>query len=169
MKPKPDTIPAAKPDEIPALVDELKDVCAQIVALTKRKKEIEIALAKAAETMPHERLADESREGRRVMLPGRSWRIPVVFTSDSLIKSFPDGSAKHNELKAIAGEKLGIFFKPPCKWESRIEDGQKFRNTAAEQLGEHAAAFIVACRAVDKSGIAKSSTVVAVDDAEAVS
>lgn len=161
-----DTAPSA---DIESLVDELKDVCAQIVALTKRKKEIEAALKKAAETMPHERLADDSREGRRVMLPGRSWRIPVIFTSDALIKSFQEGSAKHKELALIAGDKLNLFFKPPCKWETRFEDGQKFRAAASEQLGDLAPAFIVACRATDSAGIPKSSTVVAVDDAEAVS
>lgn len=165
----PDKIPPAAPGEIPALVDRLKEINAQIVALSAEKKEIEIKLSKAAQVMPHETLKDESREGRRVMLSGRKWRVPVVFTSDELIKSFQDGSAKHQELKAIAGDKLGTFFKPPTKWETRFEDGQRFRREAAEHLDEQTAArFIVACRATDSFGIPKSKTVVALDEAEEV-
>lgn len=161
-------ITAATEAEIPDLVDRLKEINGQIEELTREKKEIEIRLSKAAQAMPHEPLKDESREGRRVMMPGRKWRIPVVFTSDSLIKSFQDKSAKHKELEAIAGEHLGDFFKSPSKWETRFEDGQRFRKEASERLGDKAPAFIVACRAVDKEGIAKSSTVIGINEAEEV-
>jgi seryl-tRNA synthetase len=164
----PSSLTAATEDEIPDLVDRLKEINGQIEDLTREKKEIEIRLSKAAQAMPHEPLKDTKREGRRVSLSGRKWRIPVVFTSDSLIKSFQDKSAKHRELEAIAGEHLGHFFKSPAKWETRFEDGQRFRKEASEMLGEKAAAFIVACRALDKDGIAKSSTVVGIDEAEEV-
>ena len=161
-------ITAATEAEIPDLVDRLKEINGQIEDLVREKKEIEIRLSKAAQAMPHEPLKDTQREGRRVSLSGRKWRIPVVFTSDSLIKSFQHNSAKHNELAAIAGEHLGHFFKAPSKWETRFEDGQRFRKEASERLGDKAPAFIVACRAVDKEGIAKSSTVIGINEAEEV-
>lgn len=165
-----DDIAPATAAEIPVLVDRLKEINGQIEELTAEKKRIEIALSKAAQTMPHETLKDESREGRRVMMPGRKWRVPVVFTSDSIIGSFQDGSAKHTELLGLAGKQLETFFKPPCKWENRFKNGQEFRKAAAEHLApDIAPKFIVACRQTDKDGIAKSSTVVAIDEAEAVS
>lgn len=165
--------------EIPALVDRAKELKSEIARLSAELKTVEARLEAAAVCMPHEPLKDEQREGRRVMLTGNHWRIPVIFTSDSLIKSFQSGSQKHKELLRVlteaslsepeAKELLKQFFTEPNKWETKFKDGQDFRAAANQWLpAEGAAKFIVACRQVDKNGIAKSTTVIGHDQAEPI-
>jgi hypothetical protein len=173
----PKTISAPKPEEVPALVDRAKELRAQIADLSHELKVIEVKLAKHAQSLPHERLQDDSREGRRVALAGNVWRVPVIFTSDELIKSFQADSPKHKELLRILGDEdiaaaktlLERFFSPPSKWETKFDDGQKFRAAAAEWLSpEVAPKFIAACRQTDKNGLPKSKTVINLDDAERI-
>jgi hypothetical protein len=172
----PKTIEAPKPEEVPALVDRAKEIKAQIAGLAQELKIIEVKLAKHAQTLPQERLQDDSREGRRVALAGNVWRVPVIFTSDELIKSFQADSPKHKELLRILGDEdtaapilLERFFSPPSKWETKFDDGQKFRAAAAEWLSKGVAPkFIAACRQTDKAGLPKSKTVINLDDAERI-
>jgi hypothetical protein len=120
--------------------------------------------------IPDPKLKDETREGRRVQLTGTRHRATVIFSSDLLIKSFRDGSAKHKQLLAILTVAepttdpttlLKHFYTPPHSWETPHKDGQAFRKVAAEYLKEpHAAAFVAACRAVDKHHIPKSRTTI---------
>lgn len=174
------TVPTA--EEVGPLTDRLVEIEREIKKLTAEKKGIEARLEAYAlkQTEEHKPLKDESREGRKVTLSGARFRLPVVFSSDLLIGSFQEGSPKHKELlgiiaadvaldaKAAPGQELEQFspdsilrkfFSPPTKWESRFEDGVKFRAAVSYWLKPaHAAKFVAACRQVDKFDIPKSKT-----------
>jgi len=168
--------------EVPGLIDRAKVIKQELAALTEELKLVEAKLAKYAQTQEHEDLKDKEREGKQVVLRSARWALPVRFTSDELIGSFADKSPKHWELMDILAKEPGCelhhapreellkrFFNPPSKWERKFEDGQKFRAAVGEWLSkEGAPKFIAACRQVDKHGIPKSKTVVALDDATAV-
>ncbi len=158
--------------EVPALTDRLAQIEKEIKTLKVEKEGIEARLELYALEQKGDHLGDPRREGRRVTLRGHRHTIPVVFTSDLLIKSFKEGSPKHKELLAIltvppvngvtavpAEDQLKYFFDPPNTWTVKQEDGQKFRASVAEMLPEDIAPkFITACTARDKHGIAKSNT-----------
>lgn len=161
------TVPTA--EEVGPLTDRLVEIEREIKKLTAEKKGIEARLEAyaLAQTEEHESLKDGSREGRKVTLSGQRFRLPVVFSSDLLIKSFPDDGAKHKELLEVLGQVEGmapqhalkLLFSPPCKWETRYDDGTKFRRAALEFFGPDLAPKIVAaCRQTDRHGIAKSNT-----------
>jgi hypothetical protein len=130
--------------------------------VSAEKDGIEARLELYALNQRGEPLADAKREGRKVTLHGKRYSLPVIFTSDLLIKSFKEGSPKHKELLAIlsapsvssvtseemAEQQLRLFFDPPNTWTVKQEDGQKFRAAAAEMLPEDIAPkFIAACTA----------------------
>jgi hypothetical protein len=166
------TVEPPKAEEVAGLTDRLIEIEAEVKRLNEEKKDIEARLEAYALSLPekHERLKDETREGRRVMLGGGRRRLPVVFSSDLLIASFQDGSPKHKELLAIIAKDPDLdaaavetlllkFFSKPSKWDRVTEDGQEFRRLAAYWLkAETAALFLEACRQVDKFGIPKSKT-----------
>jgi hypothetical protein len=167
-------------EEAVVLTDRLVEIEREVKKLAAEKKGIEERLEAYALAQPeeHQPLKDEKREGRKVMLRGTRFRMPVVFSSDLIIGSFQDASPKHRELlaliqKSVEAEELTTvdeeiatahsilrkFFNPPTKWESRFDDGVQFREAVAYWLKpEVAAAFVAACRQVDKFGIAKSKT-----------
>lgn len=163
--------PTLTTSEVATLTDRLVEICQEIDKLTKEKKDIQAKLEPYALEQPHETLKDDQREGRRVHVSGRRYKLPVVFTSDLLIKSFKEGSPKHKELMAILADRkeptdltvdhqLKLFFDAPNTWEARYDDGQKFRKAAAEHLPEEiAAVFISACTQRDKYGVKKNTTV----------
>jgi len=143
--------------EVPALTE--RAIRLRTIATDARAELaiVEAMLEAYALEQPHERLAEEEREGRRVVLPHD---LAVVFTADELIGSFKSGSYKHKELLELAQEKIDQFFRPPCDWKRAVADGQKFREAINEQFAPTtAAAFLAACRAVDVNGIPKSKTV----------
>ena len=167
--------------EVPGLIDRAKVIKQELSALTEELKLIEAKLSKFAQTQEHEDLKDKEREGKQVVLRSSRWALPVRFTSDELIGSFQEGSLKHRELLNILDDEPGIededvreallmrFFNKPSKWERKFDDGQKFRAAVGEWLSkEIGPKFIAACRQVDKHGIPKSKTVVALDDATGV-
>lgn len=146
------------------LTDRLVEIDRQIKTLAEEKKEIEARLDAYALKQPQESLKDTAREGRKVTLSGTRFRLPVIFTSDLLLKSFKEGSQKHKELVFILednGEprdRLGLFFSPPSTWETRFKDGLEFRAKVAEHLPKEVASrFISACTQVDKHGVKKST------------
>ncbi len=156
--------------EIPALTDRVADINAEIARLVAEKKDIEARLEAYSLAHPelHEPLKDDSREGRRMLLPGTRHKLPIVFASDLIIGGFRDGAEKHQELLELLGEEMSEgeapkalkkFFDPPSKWENRFDNGVKFRASAGERLpAKIAAKFISACTQVDKAGIKKSNT-----------
>lgn len=174
-------IPVPAAHEVPGLIDRGKEIKATMESLKAELAEIEIKLSKFAQTQTHVPLEDANREGKQALLRSPRWILPVRFTSDELIGSFPAGSPKHLELLGIlrsgmetqsdteATTMLERFFDPPSKWERKFDDGVRFRQAAAQWLPAGVAPkFIAACRAVDKHNIPKSKTVVALDDAQAV-
>lgn len=159
--------------EVPALTDRLAEIETEMKTLKTEKEGIQARLELYALNQKGEHLGDERREGRKVTLSGKRFSLPVIFTSDLLIKSFKEGSPKHQELLNIltvtplngvtpvpAAEQLKLFFDPPNTWAVKLEDGQKFRAAAAEWLPEDIASkFVAACTSKDKYGVAKSNTV----------
>jgi len=142
--------------EIKVRVDELKQI----------EKRLEAAALKG----PHIPLEDANRQGRQYIARGTSHRLPIVLSSDELMKSFRPDSPQHARLVELVGEeKLQGFFELVTKYETRLEDGQKFRAQAVAVLGEELAPqFITACVSRDKHGIAKNKIVIALDRVEAI-
>ena len=170
-KPKPEVItPSA--GEVAALTDRVAEINAEITKLAEEKKGIEARLEAfaLAHTERHEPLKDEKREGRRMLFAGARHTVPIVFSSDLIIGSFPANGKKHKELlgilcgeqnesEATAETTLKLFFDPPAKWENRYDNGVKFRASVGEHLGSKLAAkFIAACTQVDKHGVKKNNT-----------
>lgn len=168
MKPKANiTLPT--PEEIPALVDRAAVLESEIAVRSAELKLIKARLELAALNEHAEPLKNAEREGRKVSLPGKSHRATVIVSSDSLITGFRDKSETHAKLIDIlerdaeasdvaAADLLAKFFSPPSKWESRFDDGHKFRQAAAEWLSAKIAPeFIAACRSTNKAGIPKNT------------
>jgi hypothetical protein len=157
------------PDEVPALVNRQAYLDAEISKMETELEVIKYKLTLYALAQPKaERLKDDdNRDGRRVRIPGtQGHTCHVTIKSDNLIASFKQGSPKHSELLEILKGKNGVapsqllmhFFNPPATWENRHKDGKAFRQTAAEVLEEkQAAAFVAACRQVDKHKVPKNS------------
>lgn len=169
---KPKVIP---PDdaEVPALTERLEVIVKEMAALKKERSEIEAKLSAWASNQEQIGLEDDQREGRQVPLvkADGSTAGRVVFQSDLMIGSFRDGGPVHGQILKVlelaateersAEQLLKLFYDPPNSWESRIDDGIRFRAAAAEWLPEDVAPqFIAACRQTDKYGIAKSRRVV---------
>lgn len=163
--------------EIPALCDRLAEIKKLQASLKEEAAGIEARLEAYGLAQPeqHAPLTEEKREGRRVVLRGVRSAVRVVFSSDLLVGSFRDNSPKHSALLGVLAkvdgdktpdELLKLFFEAPCKWENRFSDGQRFRQAAAEWLGDVAPAFLVECRQADKYGVAKNKTTVEVDGKE---
>lgn len=134
----------------------------EIETLEVELKEIEGRLKRSGIENPdkHEELNDPEREGRQFMARSSKHVVPVVFTADILIGSFQNLSPLHSKLKVSLGAQKHLieeFFKAPSKWENRFDSGKKFRQAANDALGAQAPAFITACVARDKEGIAKSA------------
>jgi hypothetical protein len=106
----------------------------------------------------HEALADASREGRQFLAKGTRITLPIVFTSDLLVKTFAPKSDVHDRIEAASDGQLARFYRLKPVFECTQKDGKAFRTFAAEILGPKAPALVAACRQVDKNGIPKSST-----------
>jgi hypothetical protein len=168
MKRKADIIKPT-PAEVPGLVDRAAILEQEIEIRSSELKLIKSRLELYAMDQHAQPLQQEDREGRRVALPGRTHQAKVVFSSDLLISGFRDKSETHQKLLAIleqdaavdvtAEDLLAKFYSAPSKWETRFDDGHKFRQAAAELLDRHTAPeFIAACRSVSKGGIPKNTT-----------
>lgn len=160
-----------KPVDIAELVDrgiELRERIAQDTAeLKKIEERLEAAGHEAGREGEHEPLKDANREGTRWLARGSSKILPVIFTADSIVGSFTRNTPLHRKIEAAAGDHLGQFFKPVSKFENKFKDGVQFRNRAHELFDKSAPAFITACIARDKDGIAKSSVKLDWDHLEA--
>lgn len=102
-------------------------------------------------------LVDEEREGKQFLAQGTKATVPVVITADLIVGSFQKDSAVHTRIQDKAHSKLLAFFRPKTTYESLFDSGKKFRQQAAEILGENAPEFITACLARDKHGVPKNS------------
>lgn len=150
------------------LVDRGIEVRRQIKVLEKELEEIEAKLESQGLNAPHEDLKDAEREGRRWLAHGSELIVPVVFTADKLMKSFKLNSATHQSVKTAAGDLLKEFYSLSQTYETKFDDGKKFRKAAGELMGPRAPAFVTACLARDKHGVPKSDIKVCWDDCEPV-
>jgi hypothetical protein len=148
------------------LVDRGIEVRRQIKALQKELKDIEEKLESQGLNEPHEDLKDAEREGRRWLARGSELIVPVVFTADKLMQSFKLNSATHQSIKTAAGDLLKEFYGLTQTFETKFDDGKKFRKVADEVMGSKAPTFITACLARDKHGVPKSDIKVCWDDGE---
>jgi hypothetical protein len=141
-------------------VDRGLEIVRKIAELEKELKDIEQRLQKAGleagQRGEHQDLKDEERGGKRWLARGSGAAVPLIFTDDKLVSSFTANGAKHQTIRVAANGHLLDFYRPVNKFESKFEDGKKFRAAAAEILAERAPAFITACLATDKAGIPKS-------------
>jgi hypothetical protein len=85
--------------------------------------------------------------------------VPVVFTADLIVKTFPEGGEAHRKmLAALEGKHTALthFYVPKTTFNGVFDSGKTLRSKAAELLGNDAPAFVDACLARDKHGIPKS-------------
>lgn len=129
----------------------------QISVLKERIESIEAVLKSRALNVPHEPLANGSREGRRATLKEGDQSVSVVFESDLLKGSFAFDSDLTTNLQGLCGNRFDALFRTKTTCERRITDGHKFRILVHSELPESSAvAVIEALKDKDKSGIVKS-------------
>ena len=133
-----------------------------IKAAKSELKAIETILEDRALSVPHERLAEENREGRRARLMDGEEELTVLFESDILKASFATTSpvcVKVMELLSKA--EISELFRTKSTMERSQKDGHKFRLAAANLLGpDRAAQLIDILKDRDKDGIVKSKTAI---------
>lgn len=136
---------------------------AEIEAAKAELKAIEAAVVAVARHAEHHDLVDAEREGKQAMLDGGHCLLPVIFESDMITGTMPQGGPLHLGLKLkYKEEALAPFYKAKNTLEMQPKDGKAFRALAREAFApELAAAFVHDCLARDKTGIPKSRIVVA--------
>ncbi len=154
--------------QIAADVNRGAEIVKKIAKFQKELKAVEARLTTAAQGGIHIPLQDENREGKQCLLRSPELVLPVRFTADSIIGSFPVNSPAHTTiLKVVGEEKLPLFFKPVAGFARVPKDGEAFRKVGRKNLDPDAfAALIKAATAVDKDGIPKSTIQIAWDDAK---
>ena len=146
---------------------EIKD---EIAKLEAELDQIEKRLESAGLAGPHIPLQEAEREGKQFLAHGSSKIVPIRFESDQIVGSFSPDSTMHLAVAAAAGDKLARFYKDVRKFERVPKDGNAFRKLARKLLEPaQYAALITACISRDKTGIPKSKTVIAWDDAKPIS
>lgn len=145
--------------EISVRVEELKSI----------KKRLEAAALKG----PHIPLEDADRQGKQYIARGLHHTVPIIISSDELVKSFKRDSPQHARILAALPEPLegefSSFFCTSTAFESCFADGKIFRAQAVALLGaQYAPHFITACLSVDKNGIPKNKVIIDLGRAESV-
>ena len=153
---------------IQKLVDRGLELRAKMEELKEQLSVIETQLQAAALAGEQQDLEDDEREGRQWLAQGTEHIVPVVLTSDLLIKSFQDDSSQHLRIADRAGDKIKEFYVPKKTWTSVFDNGKTFRKAAAQILGDNAPEFITACLQRDKHGLPKSQIRVEWDRAEII-
>lgn len=115
-------------------------------------------------------LREADREGRQFLArcPKLELVVPVVFESDQIIASFQPDTDIHHSLEDLSNGHLARFFTETRKFERIQKDGQLYRKSAREILDGFAPEFIAASLQRDKSGIPKSRTLIAWDNAKPI-
>lgn len=113
-------------------------------------------------------LQEADREGRQFLArsPKLGLIVPVVFESDQIVASLQPASEQFFSISRIATEHFGAFWSESRKFERIQKDGQQYRKTARQILGNAAPEFISASLQRDKAGIPKSRTIIAWDNAK---
>lgn len=142
------------------------EIKAEIARLEAELKAIEQRLEAAGLAGAQIPLQDPEREGKQFLACGTAKIVPVRFESDQIVGSFAPDSPMHVEAAAIAGDHLKKFFRDVRKFERVPKDGNDFRKVGRKLLTAEAFAQLVrACTARDKTGLAKSKTVIGWNDA----
>lgn len=140
------------------LVDRGRVLVKSIEKDKEELKTIAAAIEEIAVDGPHVALEEKEREGKQYLAHGTTHIVPVLFTSDHLVKTFPSHSPLHNAIHKAAGGKMLRFFTPLSGYKTAIDDGLIFRKLAAKELGALAPEFISACLRRTKDGIPVSDT-----------
>ena len=141
-------------------VDRGLEIRDSIKKLEAEMKDIDTRLKHAALHGEQVELTDADREGRQYLAAGSARIVPVILTADLIVGEFGHSSPRHVEIcNALKGKShlMLEMFKTVRKFDNRFDSGKKFRAQAAEVFGDLAPAFITACVARDKDGIAKSA------------
>lgn len=146
--------------QIAADVERGLEIVAEQAALKAELAKIEDRLETAGLEGDQIPLQDEEREGRQFIARSGAHEVPIVFTADLLVKSFPQGSKQHDAIldTHIPPGAFKQFYLPVTNYKSVIDSGKNFRSVAAELLGKAAPLFISACLQRGKGGIPKSQT-----------
>ena len=152
------------------IVDEIVRIDLEIAALQRRRKPLAAQIEAAALAAgDHEPLTEADREGRQVILTGRDWQLPVIFESDLVMASIPEGGQAHSSIIAAAADmadQLSSFWTSANKLERISKDGMAYRRQLREVFPpDIAAAVLSASLQRDKNGLPKSRTVIATDRA----
>jgi len=151
------------PAQIQTDVERGRVVVHMIAQLEIELKEIEARLIADGETGHQEPLQDANREGKQFLASGITGILPIRFESDLIAGSFSPEDEMHKAVIAAIGDaNLPKFFKDVRKFERIAKDGEAFRKAARQHLEPDAFASLVKAVTIrDKTGIAKSKTVVA--------
>lgn len=135
---------------------------ARIAEDERNLKEIETILRTRALAMPHEPLANGSREGRRATLRDGQEQLTVLFESDILKSSFAsDSPVAKAVLPLLDPDQTKTLFKRKTTYERILKDGHKFRLLCADILTPNFAAQIIdLLKDRDRNGIVKSKSVI---------
>lgn len=144
------------------LIAQGRELAAQIATAKSSLVAIEAILRDRALAMPHEPLANGSREGRRATLRDGEQALTVLFESDILRVSFAPASPLATSLETLLlpGD-MDALFRRKDTLERRISDGHQFRLACSARLTpEQAAEVIDLLKDRDKNGIVKSKSVI---------
>lgn len=158
------------PQQISSDIERGLELRATIKTSQAELKSIEKRLEQAGLEGDQIPLQEADREGRQFLArsPKLGLIVPVVFESDQIIASVQYATDQFAELNWISGPHFRKFFGEVRKFERVQKDGQTYRKTARELLAEHAPEFIAASLQRDKSGIPKSRTIIAWENAKTI-
>lgn len=145
------------------LRSEIKTLQAELKAIEKRLEQAGLE----GEQIP---LQEADREGRQFLArcPKLELVVPIVFESDQIIASLQPDTATYDAVSIISGSHFGAFWQPVSALARIQKDGQSYRALARDLLGALAPKFIAASLQRDKSGIPKSRTLIAWDNAKPI-
>lgn len=141
---------------VKADVDRGLEIRAEMQRLEDELEQIEQRLKKAGLAGDQVDLEDDELEGKQWIAQGSNAAVPVIFTSDLLLKTFGHETLIHARIAAVAGEKLSEFFKPVTTWKTLCDSPKLFRRNAAAVLGERAPEFVSSCVVRDKFGVPRN-------------
>ena len=140
------------------------EIEAEIKRMKAELKQIENALEAEALRAPHMPLNDEGREGRQALLAGPGGIVlPVVFESDIIPATIPEGGNQHQGIARAAGDPdvFARLWSPSMKLERVAKDGKEYRRALREYLAPGPAALVLLASITrDKNGIPRSRTVI---------
>lgn len=153
-------------------IDEIVTIDRDISTMQARRKELAAKVEALALEADHLPLNEADREGRQAILTGDAWRLPVIFESDLVMASLPEGGDVHRTIERLAGDQLSLLpqvWTPSLKLERNAKDGQAYRKQLRNLFAPEVAAQILAATLQkDKTGTPKSRVLIDTNRAESV-